>query len=561
MKKYLFFFLSIILTLPIFSQEIIKLKDIKAGMMGYGLSVFRGSKIEKFHLEVIDTLYGFLPGEDIFLVKCNKSYTGYDLKKSGLIAGMSGSPIYIQNKLAGALAYGWPQAKDTIAGIIPIESMLKLTKRSLSQKLTYFSEKQDGLTPLATPVFITGASNKAYGNFKKLFSHMGMLTRRGGSGRVLVQKNGYKLYPGSAIGAQLVGGDLNITSIGTVTWVEKNKFLAFGHPFMNFGELEIPITSAHISMIMERKSLSFKLGYPLAKIGTLLQDRQSGIYGITDTHCDMIPVNINILNTITNAKRDFKIEVIRHHLLTRKLVNIATSSFIEAQEAIFGDHTCTFQTSIYLANRTLCYKNMYVGRTSLYGNFIEPLSQLYDNPFQKPNIKKIVIDIQIKNKLQKANIVSVKTKYVEFFPGQIITFYVTIQPHFEKAKVIKLKLKIPGNTQEGKHAITIIGGEIMKKAMYMPDNERIYIKNISIANAYKSNQIVIAMPTPSFKVLCHNTELKKLPSSIVANLLPTNSNKDIQIIRDSATITKDTNYFITGLFHLYIFVKKSEKEE
>ena len=159
-----------------FAQETIPVKDIKPGMIGYGLSVFRGNRIERFHVQVIDILKNYFPGEDIILVRCNRVYGGYDIEKSGVIRGMSGSPVFFKGKLAGAISLGWTFSKEPIAGVTPISNMLDIVKRPLEKKIALCNRRSlrsvGGLMPLKSPLMVSGVTRRTFGEIQKQFSSL-----------------------------------------------------------------------------------------------------------------------------------------------------------------------------------------------------------------------------------------------------------------------------------------------------------------------------------------------------------------------------------------------------
>ena len=238
---------------PAVAADTLRPEQLSPGMKGYGLSVFKGTKPERFEVEIIGVLRNALPKQDMILIRMG----GADLEKHKVIAGMSGSPVYIDGKLIGALAYGWTFENDPLAGVTPIHNMmaeLKLPivgpstinapvslRRTSSMPAPFalpnaaFAQTPDDFSsphPLLTPLSLGGFSSRVLERFASKFTGFGMMpiAAGGGGARALPRRSG-DMEPGGAIGVQLIRGDMNATAIGTATYIEKNRILAFGHPF------------------------------------------------------------------------------------------------------------------------------------------------------------------------------------------------------------------------------------------------------------------------------------------------------------------------------------------
>ena len=224
-------FLSSFTMLLADEKNILTMDEIKPGMKGYGLTVFKGIKVEKFEVEIISILKNIRPRTGLILVRLKSDVTD----KAGVIAGMSGSPIYINNKLIGALAFSWAFSKEPIAGITPIEDMLKIlsfktTNHSYNFEPGYhkasLKNNDHSVKLIKTPLIFQDASQELISTFKKDLQEMNFVPLSGGgNGSSYEVPNEFK--PGSAVGVNLVTGDLNIRGIGTVTYINKDKLLIF----------------------------------------------------------------------------------------------------------------------------------------------------------------------------------------------------------------------------------------------------------------------------------------------------------------------------------------------
>lgn len=312
----------------------IPVRQIRRGMVGYGLTVIKGTKPERFRVRVVGILHQSFPKQDLILVLADDP----KLKKPGVAAGMSGSPIYFNGQLAGALAYGPTWAKSPVAMVTPIKNMISTGKRTLRGRNKTILAKRyrwgrgdrsalarlglsypklhrlprpgrlwaaakipggsGGIRPLALPVTVSGVDREGLAMFKKQMKPHGMFPILGGgtSGGAAVKRFGKqkRFVPGGAIGVQYIRGDIAATATGTVTAVVGDRVLAFGHPFWGYGEHYVPVVGAWIHMLMPSVNSSYKISTPLNVMGTLEQDRRPCIVANTKGRAPMIPLSLNL---------------------------------------------------------------------------------------------------------------------------------------------------------------------------------------------------------------------------------------------------------------------------
>ncbi|MBN2264296.1 MAG: hypothetical protein JW775_00650, partial [Candidatus Aminicenantes bacterium] len=328
------------------------LSQIKPGMKGHGKSVFRGRTIEDFEAEILGVLENASPKRSIILARLK----GRGLETTGIISGMSGSPVYIEGTLIGAVAYGFSFSKEAIAGITPIEEMLAVGKEPESPRpsavaplvLRDDASQQElsaaylgslaaigagratpgpALAPLELPLVLSGFSAAAFERARSFFGPWGFLAVRGGSGgqAFLPTPGGQpSLREGDAVGVQLVGGDLDVSAVGTATYVDGTKVLAFGHPVYNLGSVDYAMTQAEVVAVMPSLESSFKLASAGPVIGRFGQDRTPGAAGEIGVLPRLIPLNIG-LQSGPGSRKDFKLKLVADKFLTPALVNMAVS--------------------------------------------------------------------------------------------------------------------------------------------------------------------------------------------------------------------------------------------
>ena len=279
--------------------------DIQPGMKGLGKTVFAGTKIETFDVEILGVLKNQSPHGDAILAKVSGG--PLPLEKYGVIAGMSGSPIYIDGKLIGALAFAFLYPKEVmIAGITPIQEMLNDANHPDSNPaLTPQATANNGLmdhalqafnfAPIQTPLMVSGADQRVLALMKEQLAAFNMFPIPAGNvSKASAQQADTDLQPGSAIGIPLIRGDMDISAVGTVTYRDNEKILAFGHPMFFAGNVQYPMSSAYVHLIVPNQINSFKLASPLETVGAITQDRRSGISGAIGMTPRMIPLNVTV---------------------------------------------------------------------------------------------------------------------------------------------------------------------------------------------------------------------------------------------------------------------------
>src|SRR6202167_1031307 len=273
------------------APAIFPLKDIRAGQHGVGRTVFSGSRVEEFDVEILGVLENLAPKESIILGRLK----GGPLAETGVMQGMSGSPVYIDGRLAGAVALRFPYSKDAIAGIRPIEDMLRVEPEGprVMARQRYIA-KDARLEEIATPVSFSGFTSATLEHFGAQLRDMGMDPRQGVSGggrpsdRMGDPKN---LEPGSMISAQLLSGDYSISADGTVTLIDGDRVYAFGHRFMDSGPSDVPFARAEVLALLPNVSSSFKISAAREWMGTLTDDRSTAVSGVVGGRAARAPAD------------------------------------------------------------------------------------------------------------------------------------------------------------------------------------------------------------------------------------------------------------------------------
>ena len=308
---------------------ILPLKDVKPGMQAVAWTVFQGTVPEAVPVEIVGVWKNYLgPNGDVIIGKM-----GGKGKETNVAAGMSGSPVYVDGKLMGAVALRMSVfSPDAICGITPIESMLEIEELDKSRPadartpdkiqrkraaagmempnelaarlvaasgLQETAVRQAAVTPIETPLVFSGFTDRSLRGFEGLLGEMGVTAVQGGStaGKLTAKPaKGWEksLNPGEAISGILVSGDMSVTGMGTVTYNDGKKVLAFGHPFFSLGPIDMPMAESEILMVLSSSYQPTKFGNATDVVGALHQDRFSGIMGELGAEAPTIPVHVKV---------------------------------------------------------------------------------------------------------------------------------------------------------------------------------------------------------------------------------------------------------------------------
>ena len=453
------------------------LSQVKPGMKGRGKSVFQGRVIEDFEAEILGVLENTTPKRSVILARLK----GRGLESTGIIGGMSGSPVYIDGKLIGAVAYGFSFSKEAIAGITPIEEMLavgatpeevktgaaapvvlrdgmsqeELSATFLKTLATGRSDRGTGstLAPLELPLVVSGFSARAFERVRSFFAPMGFRALRGGSGggqaRPADAPAAPSLLEGDAVGVQLIGGDLDMSAVGTATYVDGSKILAFGHPVYNLGKVDYAMTRADVIAVMPSLESSFKLASMGPVIGRFSQDRTSGAAGEIGVLPHLIPLNIG-LQTGPASRKEYKLKLVADKFLTPALINMAVSGLVTSEERSYGDISLDFNADVYLDKGGLAVhlEDLFSGNydnppVSLSGLLAAVVHYLMNNEFKDVGIYRIDLNVRAIEESRLATLEKVLLDKYEVSPGEAIRLQAFYRTQDEKSLVEEVSIAAP----------------------------------------------------------------------------------------------------------------------
>jgi hypothetical protein len=458
------------------TNRIIRSSSVKRGMKGYALSVFQGTKIEKFPIVVLGNLERVQGGGDIVLIKVLGGPVVE--RQSGIVAGMSGSPVYINGKMLGAIALGWGFPKEPIGGVTPITEMIetslpdparakpqpaatKTQATTLKNEIAYkpstpitlaghkiarvevsrdktrlaLSGPQDGATmtmrPVNTLLQVSGFSEKSLERLKTVLEPYQISPVIGPSSKKTVPPP--PILPGSAMGVQLVSGDMDQTAIGTVTFRWGNRILGFGHPMFGQGSSSLPLTSAYVHEIFPSYQRSFKLASPIAPAGAVQQDTQFAVGGTLHIKADTVPMSIAIVEAARNINRTYRVQVMKDPILTPQLITMVAAEAIETKLGITSDKMVRIKLKMDLENQPSIIRSnvLYAGDAVTRAALVDlsqslMISQM--NEFSRGSIKRVDLKVEVVDGRKTAIIKAMTANKNKIKAGETVTVNVVLEP-------------------------------------------------------------------------------------------------------------------------------------
>ena len=539
---------------------------LHSGMKGYGLSVFKGTTPERFEVEVLGVLKNVFPKQDMILIRMS----GADLEKHKTIAGMSGSPIYIDGKLIGALAYGWGFENEPIAGVTPIKNMLaELNVPAPPKPMVSGSSAGDrrwlqppGVAPLSgaseqerfsaphpllTPLSIGGISPRMVEVVSQAFQRYGLLpTATGGSSSPELRRPRPSIEPGSGLGVELIRGDFNAVAVGTATYVDKNKILAFGHPFFQAGRVEAPAVLAEVHTILSSLMVSFKLATSAGEVGAMVGDWQSCIVADTKVKANMIPVTVEVVNRDTGQNQRYQVEVMQNEALTPLLVQLAIAEPIFAATGSSQDTTARVSLIADLGDRTLEVSDTFFNPMGgvLQPAALAPLMAVFNTPFGHATVKRIDAKVDASLTRRTAEIKRAYFSKAQVERGETVPLSVVLKPFGQDDITKTITIEVPAATDTMRQlAVTVLAGSDAPADVAPPDSLDDYLN--AIPKRHRTTELVAIVQTPTQGLQYRGKLLKKLPASILA-VLDDDSTRNVSGAADVQQLVLPTEWVLSG---------------
>ena len=573
-------------------------KALKPGTKGYGLTVFSGTTPERFDVEVISVLNHFLPSQDLILIKTH--HPRLDVAK--IVAGMSGSPIYIDGKMIGAYAYGWTFQEESIAGVTPIGAMLDELRRPIPPeflqplgrpipgpsrvaralppaagvrfagapldydlaahanqvKALSAPRSADGsgpaLTPVATPLMVGGLSENSIAALRTHLSPLGLEPMQGGGAASTQDPTAPTKYvDGGGIGVQLVRGDMSITGVGTVTRVSGNRVLAFGHPMMGSGVSRLPAAIAKIHWILASKMRSFKLGEPVRPMGSLVNDRQAAIVVDASVDPPMIPLSLDVVGADGAPHPRWSMEVAHERFMAPMFIAIALGNAVESTTSEKRDVTWVAETKLKIAGHgtvTLEDFGVAVGGTPDAGEFMRSLAvravgALLSNPWEPVDIEGLETKLTVRFARDVLQLRGVEVLDPEVDAGKSVRLRLSLLPFAGPMQTRIVEIPIPRELAGQTVEIKLVPGNDEVPEVARPENINDFISSLPKLS-YPPDVLVASMNVASQGVAYHGQVATRLPPGALDTLRPRTSSVSPEPIPSLVRSIIPIHQFIVG---------------
>ena len=485
------------------TDAIMPLSQVHKGMKGYGVTVFEGNKLEKFDVEIVGVMTNIAPDQDMIIARVANPVTD----RAGIIAGMSGSPVYIDGKVIGALAYGWQFAKDSICGITPIDEMLKLAGRggapasteiaaatprisgseflkalagnkpeaAFDKIASSFNAKAmsawSGAKPIAVPLSMSSFAPETVQRFGPYLDEMGFVAVPAGStsgSKTTSTDTKAGFAPGDPIGAVLLNGDFNVAATGTVTHVDGNRVYAFGHPFLDIGEVDFPMAKSEIITVMPSLASSFKMANSGAIVGAFHQDRATGIMGSVGDNAAMIPVTLTVEGS--GPEKTYHVNIVRHTQLSPLILAMAADTVVANAQKGAGERTVMLDTEIRVKGfEPIRLREGWAGaqaRSAIPAYLAVVSGYLMSNEFRDATIEGIKMRLHHDDSLRTAKLMEASIDTPEkgrIAPGDTVKVRALLKPYRGEAFTETFDVKIPDNQPVGNAYLLIGSGTVMNQ--------------------------------------------------------------------------------------------------
>ena len=600
-------------------SDTIDVSELQPGMRGYGLTVFRGTTPERFEVEIVDVLHGFRPDQDLVIVHCEHPI----LEDANTVGGMSGSPIFIDDRLLGAYSYGWPFGRHPYAGVTPIANMLREMRRPTrptsfpgatpvpttpagegaatrgrrgrplggitpylgDRRASAFAALEDmarhvmptsldaaGSTwmPASTPMLVGGFDDAAVAMLAQAYAPLGIeVLQAGGTGTMSTPPSAPpRFVDGGGLAVTLARGDISSTVIGTVTHVEGERLVAFGHPMLEIGEVGYPTAGARVLHILSTVQRSFKIAEPIAPLGTLVQDRQAAIVVDTSMQAPMIPVRLHLTGIPDTERSEWNFELASHRSATGTLLSTSIQS---AVKSVAGDSEyVTFEATSRVRFEGVASPVEVVdhGFSATGAHQTSALSQIrafdlveaaYANPFEDTRLVGVEIELSLRFEHRTAEIVDASVASTEVDPGQDVPVRVVLRPWDGEERTITTSVHVPESAAGDSISLLVQPGREVEPERPEPHDLHDVLE--SIRRRYDTRSVVLSLRLPGRGLRTPGHVATSLPMSVIDALQQTGDGDRVREIASHVRSEVPTEFVLEGGARIELTVRRLAREE
>jgi len=588
----------LLLVTAVVHAETMPFSQVKKGMKGYGVTVFEGTTPEKFDVEILGVLNNIGPSQNLILAKID----GPVIRRTGVIAGMSGSPIYIDGKVIGALAYAWQFAKEPVAGITPIDEMLKIARNEapagavvadarprisgadllkalannktddVFEKLaTGFGAQAmssvSGAKPIAVPVSMSSFAPETISRFGKYLDDMGFVAVPSGatSSSTSTKIDNSPFKPGDPIGAVLLNGDFTVAATGTVTHVDGDHIYAFGHPFLDMGEISFPMAKSEIVTVLPSVASSFKFSNTGAIVGEFKQDRSTGIMGVVGDAARTIPVDLTLDGS--GPAQTYHVNVVRNTQLSPLILAMAVDSIVANAQRAAGERTVVMDSEIDLKGfEPIHLREGWAGaqaRQAIPQYLAVVAGYVMSNEFRDATIERVKVNLHHDDQLKIAKLLEatvIPPDNGRISPGDTVKVRALLKPFRGEAFVENFDVKIPDDQPVGPAYLLVGSGTVLNQIDFslVPPDPRTLEQVIGVLKRLRpSTDLALGIYSNADGAVTAGVYLPSLPPTIraVVNNDTTNGAQAAVKYYGSSQQARPLGYIVDGAVKIDLDVK------
>jgi hypothetical protein len=570
---------------PVAPTQTMMLDEVRPGMRGLGYTVFQGTKPESMGVEVLGILRNLNgPRSNLILVRL----FGENAEYTGVVAGMSGSPVYINGRLVGALSYRIGSfTKEPIAGVTPIAEMLEISEfdktvppplvtgapRGPAEKTSGPGRADNGdlqnyaqyLRPIEAPFAFTGFNESAVKQFAGKFAAAGIVPIMG-VGAASGEKQPEPVVPGSAVSAILVRGDMDVAATCTVTYMDNDHLLACGHPLLQYGRVDMPMTKATVVATLASPLNAFKIINTTEPIGAFVQDRHAGILARFDRQPQMVPVTLSIRGA--GAPREYHYEVLNNPKLTPLMIMATVFNALQGMNQ-YGEET-TYRMNGHIQVEgypDVRLTNMFSPLDNQPTAFAvamalgEHFSRIFDNPFEMPKIQGVALEFDLERERHSAVLESARTDVTEARPGDEITIEAVLRPYRGERIVRKVKVRVPTSVPKGALRILVSDAETLDRARRLNSaaSQRLDLHSTIAAlnKEHLNDHVYVSLLEANPQATVEDKVMPAVPLSVMNVMDGMRATQEMTVLGESAVNESSTavGHVVTGSLVISVTIK------
>jgi hypothetical protein len=574
--------------------------EVQPGMTGVGKTTLEGTAIVEFQIKVMACVKNSGPKRNLIIVRLS----GAGLEQSGTVAGMSGSPVYIDGRLIGAVAYAFPWCKVPLAGIQPIEQMLRLTDRppwvrsrpvEISGALASAPEspRQDlfsvpvaalglpdvpaalagrescDMQPIRTPVMVSGFSGRAMERLRESLAPFGMMPMQGGAADAKTAAEA-RLEPGAPLAITMVRGDIQMTTMGTITEIAGDRLYAFGHAMLGAGDIDLPMMTGVAYVVVPSLMNSVRLGAAAREVGRLTWDEETGVLGAVGAgRAAMVPVTIRQSGPGKGHERIYRCEMVHNRILSPRLVAAVTGNALTAETELPLDHTITYRVTVKPVGRDPVVRdNVAVspnGDAYLEGQVRAVVGLLMENPFNLMKVESVEVQATVEVGSRLAEIEEARPLRNAVRPGDTVPIELKIRPWRAEPAWTTVEVKVPADFPEGTCRLYLCGAdEALRQEQrevpvrFRPDDVDSLLATMQ--RGERRDQLFIRIEAPGAGLAIGQQELPNLPPTMRA-VLADSARRQVTGVTGALVTKQASPYILSGSRTVEIAVSRKAPEK